>query len=201
MVKSKETESHIHDAARSVFLAKGYDGARMQEIADEAGINKALLHYYFRSKDKLFESIFQEAFSKIVPQLFTLLTGSFTLREKLGGFIENYIRVIAENPFVPGFILHEMNRNPDRIVSMLSASGIQPAMILGALSQELEKNNVYVPDPRHLIVNLLALCLFPFAGRPIIQGFLFGGDKEAYEVFLSERAEIIKEFVFKSLGI
>ena len=79
------TEKTILEAAKKVFLDKGFDGARMQEIADEAGINKALLHYYFRSKDKLFDAIFEEAFKQFLPNISDIMVSDISIEEKVFG--------------------------------------------------------------------------------------------------------------------
>src|SRR5690606_32367118 len=111
----KETEERILDSARDVFHERGYDGARMQEIADRAGINKALLHYYFRSKDQLFETIFKATVSKFLPAVLQNLAGDETVSVKIHRFVSSYIDTLKANPFIAAFILHELNRNPDRV--------------------------------------------------------------------------------------
>src|SRR3954452_616752 len=112
MKKDLSTEEKILNAAKKVFLTKGMDGARMQDIADEAGINKALLHYYFRSKDKLFEQIFLKVTTSFLPKIFLILKGEDTLFEKIERFCEVYITQIIKTPYVPIFILNEINRQP-----------------------------------------------------------------------------------------
>src|SRR6478672_7495746 len=110
--RDQSTEEKILSAARKVFLNKGMDGARMQDIADEAGINKALLHYYFRSKDKLFEQIFMEVASAFLPKIFSILESEQTLFEKIELFCSEYISQEIKTPYVPIFILNEINRQP-----------------------------------------------------------------------------------------
>src|SRR3954454_20198668 len=112
MQKDQSTEERILAAAQKVFLAKGMDGARMQDIADEAGINKALLHYYFRSKDKLFEQIFLDVASALLPRIFAILESDRGLFEKIENFCDEYISQLIETPYVPIFILNEINRQP-----------------------------------------------------------------------------------------
>ena len=116
MVKELKTENRIVEAAKAVFIKKGMDGARMQEIANEAGINKALLHYYFRTKDKLFEKVFSIAFKEVFTDIYEAIYGITDFEEFLESFIRNYILFIKQRPFIPSFVIHELNRNPDRIV-------------------------------------------------------------------------------------
>src|SRR5215831_5817845 len=113
MVNSKtidNTEKRILAAAKKVFLTKGMDGARMQDIADAAGINKALLHYYFRSKEKLFEKIFTEAMSGLFPKINSILESEQTVFEKIEMICGEYIDQIQQTPYLPMFILSEAGR-------------------------------------------------------------------------------------------
>src|SRR5690554_2501428 len=150
MVEKKKdtTEEKILAAAQSVFIRKGMDGTRMQEIADEAGINKALLHYYFRSKQKVFEAIFDKAFSQILPDLINMTDPGKTFIEKLNTFIDNYFDLLLKNPFLPGFILKEINRDSELIISVFKKQGINPSIFLGVAMQEMEKGKVRKMDPR-----------------------------------------------------
>src|SRR5208283_4719482 len=108
----KSTEEVIFDAARTVFIEKGFEGARMQEIALVAGINKALLHYYYRTKEKLFNAIFERVFSQFIPKVIEFMESDTGVLDKLSFFIETYIDVLLHNPFIPQFVINEINRNP-----------------------------------------------------------------------------------------
>jgi TetR/AcrR family transcriptional regulator len=110
--KNQDTEGQILNAAENVFQKKGMDGARMQEIADEAGINLAMLHYYYRSKQLLFEAVFSNAFSLLAPQLNKILNDDSSIKEKVQNFTHNYITFISKHPYIPNFIIQELNRNP-----------------------------------------------------------------------------------------
>ena len=92
-IKDKNTENQILDAAKTVFQSKGMDGARMQEIADKAGINKAMLHYYYRSKQLLFEAVFKHAFLLLAPQLNKILNDDSNIEDKIRNFTFNYIYI------------------------------------------------------------------------------------------------------------
>ncbi|MFK5974290.1 MAG: TetR/AcrR family transcriptional regulator, partial [Flavobacteriaceae bacterium] len=115
MVKDTNTENRILTAAKNVFQRKGMDGSRMQEIANEAGINKAMLHYYYRSKQLLFEAVFKNAFSLLAPQLNAILNDDSSIEEKIKNFTHNYITFILKHPYLPNFIIQELNRNPEFI--------------------------------------------------------------------------------------
>jgi len=199
MEQDINSEKLILNAAKEVFLEKGFDGARMQEIADKAGINKALLHYYFRSKDKLFDAIFSEAFEQFFPKVAEIMTTDKPFFEKLGFFIDTYIDMLSKNPHLPVFVMHEINRSPEVLINIIRGSGVNPEHLAKVIQKEVKVGRIIPVNPTHLIVNILGMCLFPFMGRPIIQGFLFNNDAKLYQKFLSERKEEIKNFVFNSI--
>ena len=198
-MKDFNTEQLILDSAKKVFILKGKDGARMQEIADEAGINKSLVHYYFRNKDKLFEAVFTEIFQGILPGLAELINGKESLFEKIQLFVASYIDILNENPMIPAFILHELNREPLKVAKLIKNSGINPMPIIIPVNEEIEKGNIQPVDPFHLIVNLLSMCIFPFVARPILQHVIFDEDKEIYNTFIEQRKNEIPEFIINSI--
>src|SRR5690606_18959384 len=179
--KEKETEERILDSARDVFHERGYDGARMQEIADRAGINKALLHYYFRSKDQLFETIFKATVSKFLPAVIQSLAGDDSVSVKVHRFVSAYIDTLRANPYIPAFVLHELNRNPDRV------SGFMPPLIMSKLApfleqiaEEMQVGSIPMSNPGHFLVNMFSMCVFPFISSPILQA-VFSMDAEAFD--------------------
>ena len=196
-----DTEKKILIAAKNVFIRKGYDGARMQEIADEACINKALLHYYFRSKDKLFEAVFIEAFSGFIPKIAGFVLTNRSFFEKIEFIIDTYINMLIENPHLPLFVLHEIHRNPENLVNIMSSLGLNQ-MFLNQIMSNIEKDeSIRQIEFKHLLANILGMCIFPFIARPILQTLLFNQDKEEYDKYLNERKKVITEFVYNSLRI
>jgi len=193
------TEQTILKAAKKIFIQKGMDGARMQEIADEAGINKALLHYYFRSKDKLFEAIFTEAILKLVPNIMEMMKSDLPLFTKIEIFTGNYIDAFTENPFVPGFIMHELSRDPSKIVNMVKNAGINPQPFFDQVKREADAGNIIAVDPYHLIVNMLSMCIFPFVATPILMNVLFKNNAESYSQFIAQRKKEVPEFIINSI--
>lgn len=191
------TEEKIYEAARRIFILKGMDGTRMQEIADEAGINKALLHYYFRSKENLFKAVFKDTFTKFFAKVKDSLFSDITLKEKLNVFIDNYVDLIQANPYVPQFIINEINRDPQVLKTLMFESGIEPQRILEMFLTGVQSNNLSKLDPRHIVVSLLGMLIFPFVARPLLQMVYFNDNKEAYDQFLNERKEIVKNMIFK----
>src|SRR6476646_4078897 len=117
--KDISTEEKILEAARKVFIRKGMTGARMQDIADRAGINKAMLHYYFRNKEKLFETIFTESFDHFFPRLAVIIESDTTIFSKIEMICVEYINQMQKMPYLPIFILHEVNRQPDAFLKRI----------------------------------------------------------------------------------
>jgi len=200
-IKKDNTEEKILNAAHEVFIKKGMDGTRMQEIADTAGINKALLHYYFRTKQKLFEAIFKKVFKQIFPKIETFVFSERPIEEKIATFVDNYIDILLKNPFLPTFILKEINRDPRFLASVIKSQGINPNQVFAMFEKEMELGNIRKMDPRELLVNLLGLAIFPFAAKPLMQIMFFDNDKKAYNNFLKQRKETVKRFVLDSILI
>lgn len=193
--KIENTEERILHAAKQVFLKKGMAGARMQEIANEAGINKSLLHYYYRSKDKLFLAVFRLAIRDFIPEIKSIIFSGTLITEKIERFVEEYMNVLLNNPFVPLFILQEIQREPDRLLNIFLEEGIHPQLVLEQFEKAVQNEEIRAIDPKHLLINILSLCIFPFAARPMMQRMLFENDSEAYKEFLNERKKIVSEFV------
>jgi AcrR family transcriptional regulator len=195
----KATEDKIFEAARDVFHEQGYGGARMQEIADRAGINKALLHYYYRSKDKLFEAVFHVSAMRVVPQIIGVLTAEMPLREKIERFVHTYIDQIVANPHVPGFILQELRRNPNRLRQFVGALARDK---FAGLAQDIEeavaRGEIRPIEPPHLLANIVGLCVFPFIARPMLQTVV-GFDDAAYDAFLEARKHEVTAFILNAL--
>ncbi|MBK7029571.1 MAG: helix-turn-helix transcriptional regulator [Bacteroidales bacterium] len=198
--EGKNTEGIILEAARTIFIQKGFSGARMQEIADQAGINKALLHYYFRSKDHLFEAVFAQALGSFLPVIKSVLESELPLKIKIIKFVETYIDILLANPYIPGFVIQELNTNPGRFVDKFTAMGLDPTIILRQIEKEVDLRTIRAVKADHFMVNLLAMCIFPFVAKPIVKGVL-RKDESQYNVFLKERKEQIIEFVMNSLSI
>lgn len=199
--KKDSTEEKILDAAKTVFIAKGMDGARMQEIADEAGINKALLHYYFRSKERLFEAIFSQIVKYAFPEITRIISSDEPIVSKIEQVIDAYLGLLLKHPFIPGFIMKELSRDPSGLFKMVVKFGFNPQIVLDQIQKAMDNGEIKKMDPRHLVVNIISMCVFPFAARPILNHLIFKDDTKALENFYSERATVIKKFVIDAIVI
>jgi TetR/AcrR family transcriptional regulator len=201
-VSAISTEQKILTAAREVFFQKGFSGARMQDIADEAGINKALLHYYFRSKEKLFETIFREAFEKLVPRIIEVFSSDFPFFDKIRAFCEAYITMAMENPFIPIFILNEMHRNPEGFQKTFGdiPKKVPHALLKSVIKNAVDEGLIREIDPPQLIMNMLSLCIFPTISRPMFQLVMNMSDtqfKKMSELRKTEVADFIIQAIKK----
>lgn len=194
----ESTENQILIAAREVFIVKGFDGTRMQEIADHAGINKALLHYYFRSKEKLFEAVFSEVAANLFPAMKQLLEAELGIKEKLTFFVKIYLKALQENPFIPSFVINTLNSNPESFLKYIKKAGIKPLLLQKQIEDEASRGIIRLVKAEHLVVNIIALCIFPFVARPIVQN-IFEMNNEEYQDYLSARETEIIDFVLKSI--
>lgn len=195
------TEENILLGAKKVFLQKGFTSARMQEIADEAGINKALLHYYFRTKEKLFEQIFSDAFQLIKQSFTSSLLNSLTFSEFLRAFVHAYLHLLDQMPYLPQFILQELNRDPSRIITLFEQQKVPMSAIKKLIATEVENGEIIAIKPEHLIVNIISLIVFPFVARPIIKTFIFNQNMEDYSRFSEGRGEEIVQFILRAIRI
>lgn len=198
--KQLETEEQIFEAACRVFRQKGYAGARMQEIADEADINKSMLHYYYRSKDKLFQEVFRREMSRFFPVIFGVLGSDYSLDEKIRQLIDAYYSFLHDNPHMVQFILYEMNQNPDQFKSFISEQGIHPPQIFfRQIEEEIEEGNMDPIDPRQLFISIIGLILFPFVARTMIESVL-RLDEAGFVNFLLERKEFLSDFILHAIN-
>lgn len=191
-------EVRILEAARKVFQAKGYDGARMQEIADTAGVNKALLHYYYRNKDTIFQAVFEETFGILARKIRETFTSDRPLQEQLAEFVGYYVTFISENSFLPLFILNSLYEKPDQVKALFEKNRIDPQQILEHIRQKVKAELSISADPMHLYINILALSIFPVIAKPLIQN-VFGFPEETMQRFYGERAQVVPEFIINAL--
>lgn len=200
--KDKSTEEKILAAARRVFVRDGMTGARMQDIADEAGINKALLHYHFRNKEKLFEVIFMEAAAQLFPKINEIFAAELPLFEKIERFCDEYINLVMKNPYLPLFVLNEINRDPKYFLGKVwkGKNTPKPELLLAQIQQEQAAGRIKPIQPVHLLMNILSLTIFPFVAKPMFQKNMGLTDEQFNQVMEARRKEIPR-FVIESIRV
>lgn len=195
----KSTEEKILIAARKIFIAKGMSGARMQDIADELGMNKALLHYYFKSKEQLFSVIFKETIEKFIPKIKILLNSDKNLYEKIELFCDEYISMAIESPYIPLFILNEMNKQPAKFIAKIFKGELLDLSKFSLqIEEEIKKGKIRHISPSNLIMNMLGMCIFPFIAKPMLSATL-GLDELQFQLTMQQRKKEIPKFIFNSI--
>lgn len=190
------TEEKIKTAARNVFLQKGYAGTRTRDIAEEAGINLALLNYYFRSKEKLFDLIMTETLHGFLRSLTSAFNNEETsLESKVEMLAAMYIDLLLQQPLIPLFIMSELRTHPQKLVQLLSTDNIirhsvfrrqyDEAMSLGEITQQ---------DILHFVMNILGLTVFPFIASPLLKGLDQRSDEE-FTTLMLERKKMIPVWI------
>jgi TetR/AcrR family transcriptional regulator len=194
------TEDKIFEAATDVFIEKGMDGARMQDIADQAGINKALLHYYYRTKEKLFTTVFEMIARKLFLKFAPVFDENLSLEQKIRFFFKEHISFLQENPRLPGFILNEVNRHPERIKKLLANVDFENLWLklYEQHKEELKRYNITQADMPQLMISMAAISVFPFAAKGILEVIL-GKVDVSFNEFIEERKEYAAEFVIKAI--
>ncbi len=179
----------------------------MQEIAAEAGVNQALLHYYFRSKDRLSGAVFVQLASRLFPTLARILGGDLPLESKVDALVATYLDTFTQHPFLPGYLLSEMHHNPERVAKLLTtATGGDPHQLLvpvfatlaKQIKQQVRAKRMRPIPPEQFVVNLISLCIFPFAARPMLS-LVLGLDDARFAALIEERKTHLPEFFRNAL--
>ncbi len=199
------TEQQIFNAALKVFSRKGKDGARMQEIADYAGINRALLHYYFRSKSKLYEAVFAHGFKQFIGGLSQSLRSERSFESSLRTFVHGYMDYLCEHQDMARLMINECLSGGPTLESYLSAAIEKreefPGLLMeDRIRQAIEAGEIREVDPQHTMLTIVSACLFPFIALPTVR--LFHPEAVTdFEEFVKERKQHIVDLILSGLRI
>ena len=190
--KDDSTEEKIKSAARKVFTQKGFSATRTRDIAEEANINLALLNYYFRSKEKLFDLIMMENMQQFVMAIALVLNNDkYSLNEKVERIAENYIHLLLKNPGLPLFILHEIKANPEKFMATM---GLKKILMESHFYKQLKKESKSNINPLHFLINIIGLAVFPFLAGPLLK--IIGNMNETEFIkLMEERKKLIPVWV------
>lgn len=197
----KLTEERIFDAATEVFVEKGLDGARMQDIASHAGINKSLLHYYYRSKDRLFNAVFEKVARKMFERFSLVFDANKSLEDKIRFFYNEHIAFLQKNPRLPLFLLNEINRHPERIKKFIENNvNIENfwSLLYKQHSHEFGKYGITKESIPQVMTTIVAISIFPFAAWGILEG-VFKQAGVNFNKYLEDRKKFAAEFVIRAL--
>jgi len=203
MVAGLSTELNILEAARKVFMQKGFAAARMCDIAKTANINPALLHYYFRKKEKLFDVIFEQELDGFHSDIMSILHSGRTFFEKIRLIIDKDIQKVASAPFLPMFILNEMHSNPERMQRSLGIIQRHSALFnvfREVVEREHLAGRIRAVCPQQLFLSIWGLTMFPFLAQPMVKMAL-EIDDQSFDALIRERSEYVSDMLIKSLQV
>ncbi|HUX13149.1 MAG TPA: TetR/AcrR family transcriptional regulator [Spirochaetia bacterium] len=207
IVDDATKEARILRAAMDIFVEKGWSGARTQEIADRAGINKALLHYYFRSKENIYDKIIEKVFTTFFTALDEALKDDKPFEEVIRQFIYTVVDTIDANPNIPRFIMHELSQGGKNAKGILTRvvgrSGVSlPQRMVMLISRELAAERIQPVNPPQLILTILGSCIYYFVTEPVVEAILSHVQPDTpYErrQFIAERKESIFNVIYYGL--
>ncbi len=194
-VKKDQTQELIKETAKNMFFMKGKFDATTQEIADEAGVNRTLINYYFRSRDNLLQIILEEARQCEKDKSLIIHDSDLSFKEKISGFIEQSLQTSIQYPYLESYIVSQMNKG----LNSREKDEVDRAVIdelYSSLEIEMEKGNVERMEPVQFLLNMISLLIFPSAMRPLLMENIKVDDKE-FDRLISERKEIILNILFK----
>jgi AcrR family transcriptional regulator len=199
---TKPSEELILNSAMKVFTRRGFAAARMEEIAKEAGINRALLHYYFRDKETMFNLIFETQFKEFFSGIGSILNTNKPLFEKIKEIVTHEINVLSRHPDLPRFIITEVALQPERLIQYGQKMGINPRQILEIFNkqveQEVSQGKIIQIEGRQLLMNIMSLCVYPFAAKPIVKTMM-QMDEKTFDQMMIDRRDGVYQFIIKAI--
>ena len=195
-------ENRILEAAKQVFVRKGYEATKMGDVAAEAGIGRTALHYYYRTKEMLFDAIFDQLIGALLPNLGAIIDEDTSFLEKLPKIIDQYVKTLQRNPLFPIFVINELERAPEHIYHSIlkNPSRIEPIIRMRRqMEKEMEQGLLKKLPVYYMATTLISLLVFPMLVRNPFTAVFMGGDTEKYEAFLQERIPFVTDIMIRLL--
>ena len=194
-----DIETKILEAATIVFIQKGLAGASMQDIADEAGISRTSLHYYYRSKDKLFDTVFEHVVGELISQQRHIINADMPLAEKLKKFVDGYMNFMLNNPNCVSFIVHDLNATPERMIKLILSLNLNIDKLKKQIEKEMNIHQQKEFDVAQFWASLIGMCIMPFVFKPMIIRFFLNESEERFRDFIKDRKQHILDFLMKNI--
>jgi len=192
MSSALNSRDKILEVATDIFYKKGLAGARMQEIADNAGINKAMLHYYFKTKEQLFNEVFEKAFRLFLSRIVEVLNSNKPLKDKVSDYVDHTIDSLMQNPGISIFVIQELNTNPEKVTKLFVGKGNINFVVF---ENQVNKEFAGKVNAEMFFTDMVAMCIYPFIAQPMLKKIVKKNDA-AYKTWLQERKEWIKNRLF-----
>ena len=190
-------EHKIIEAAKSTFLKKGYKDTNMADIAAEVGLTRPAMHYYFRTKERLFQAVFGDILMSFIPQIKVSLSADIPLELKISQIVETYMSVLEDSPTLPVFIVQEINRDIDNIISIALDNNLVELgqSVVNVLNREMKEGRIRKMPLIELGYTFYGLMMVPFLARPAGQ-MIFGRDSYSPEFLQEWKENVIRQMVY-----
>lgn len=190
-------EHKIIEAAKATFLKKGYKDTNMADIAAEVGLTRPAMHYYFRTKERLFQAVFGDILMSFIPQIKVSLSADIPLELKISQIVETYMSVLEDSPMLPVFIVQEINRDIDNIISIALDNNLVELgqSVVNVLNREMEEGRIRKMPLIELGYTFYGLMMVPFLARPAGH-MIFGKDSYSPEFLKEWKENVIRQMVY-----
>ena len=201
--KEKSTEELILDAAMKVFTRNGFAAARTEEIAKEAGINRALLHYYYRDKQTMFNLIFETRFKEFFKGLFVIFEAdNISLFDKIRRMVDHEINTLIRHPDLARFVITEIAHQPERLLQQGQKMGVNPRLLISSFEalvvKEINEGTIKSIDAKQLLVHIMSLCVYPFVAKSIIQTMMQKDDSD-FILMMEQRKNEVSDLIINGI--
>lgn len=194
-IRDNKTEQHILDTAMRVFFSEGRLNATTQDIADAAGVNRTLIHYYFRSRDQLFDAVFERARLAALAESNNILNEQIPFKKKIEKFIDAFLNRLKTYPYLEVSITTAFNEMKEDEQATFMGDHSRMKEFLKEIQQEIDKGNIRKIKPIHFMINLFSLLIYPFIVKPLnLQ--IFSLSEQEYGKIVNERKKVIMELIF-----
>lgn len=198
-MEGQDTEAKIREVAKRVFLEQGYEGAKIRQIAEEAGVNLAMVNYYFRSKADLFKSIYMETFRDFLGRIGLMINEQTPLEVKIWKIVDQYTDFMLANPLLPVFILSELRNGEAAFFKELNIKGaIEGSVFHHQLLEEASKGHIRAVHPLQIVASIMSNIVFPVMAKPILS-YVGSLDESGFREFMQERKQIVPEMIMAYL--
>lgn len=185
-------EEKIIEAARDLFVRKGFEQTSMSDIAQAAEINRSTLHYYFRTKEKMFQAVFGSIVVSFLPRIQLIFDEEATFMEKLSKVLDEYFSIFTANPFLPKFILSEIQRDVNQLLNVGRVLRLDQYLraIGNVIEKEMEKGTIKSMPLPEVLITFMSSVTFPFLSKNLVIA-LFYDDEAGFDRFLAQWKERI----------
>lgn len=189
-------EQTIINTAKQLFIEKGYTDTSMSDIASRAGINRSTLHYYFRTKDRMFQAVFGSIVSAFFPKATAIILDSDTpYMERVSKILDEYMDFLIKNPSLPKFVCEEINRDVDNLIDSARFIGLDRLMMQAknTLIREMEAGNLNKVDPQIVFMTFYSMMLYPFLTKNMLITLFLDKEENFQPLMQKWKSHIIRQ--------